>query len=52
MVKTFNTTGVSKSSGGSGIGMLIGVLALAGIGYLIYTSTKKKKEEQKPTYEI
>jgi hypothetical protein len=51
MVKTFNTTGVSKS-GGSGIGMLIGVLALAGIGYLIYTSTKKKKEEQKPTYEI
>lgn len=50
MVKTFNTTGASSSSG-SGIGMLIGILALAGIGYMIYTSTKKKQEEN-PTYEI
>ena len=51
MVKTYNTT--PSKSGGSSLGMIIGLLALAGIGYYIYTTTKNKnKEEEKPTHEI
>ena len=51
MVKTYNTT--PAKSGGSSLGMIIGLLALAGIGYYIYTTTKNKnKQDEKPTYEI
>ena len=48
MVKSFNTTSVAPAkSGGFGIGAVVVVLAIIGIGYMVYTNFQKNKEPKK-----